>query len=97
MSRRALTLKIAPKSAPAAGNVELGMVFRLRGTYSIVDFASELVHVPGSALKLNERQFPDAERNYALAIDAATHDPAAHTLHVKWSDEAADLPPWRLA
>jgi hypothetical protein len=92
MSRRALLLR----ARPGEGNVELGLAFRLRGAHSLVDFASELVHVAPSILDLKDRDFPDVGRNYALAIDAAIHDPAAHTLEVKWSAEAAGLVNWLL-
>jgi len=92
MSRRALLLS----AGSGKGNVELGVAFRLAGAHSLVDFASELVHAPNSALDLKERDFPLVGRNYALVIDSAVHDPAARTLEIKWSSEATELSFWQL-
>ena len=92
MSRRALLMR----AGVGQGNVELALAFRLDAPASLRDFVPELVHVPTSLLELREREFPELERNYALAIDEATHDPSASTLVVTWSPEAADLPAWQL-
>ena len=92
MSRRALLME----AGPGRGNVELALAFRLDASLSLHDFVQELVSAPTSAFDLQERDFPELGRNYALAIDEATHDPRARDLRVTWSDESADLPTWRL-
>jgi len=63
---------------------------------SLRDFVPELVYAPVSALDLREREFPELRRNYALAIEKASHDPRERSLIVTWSSGAADLPAWRL-
>lgn len=92
MSRRALLMR----AGPGAGNVELAVAFRLRGALELRDLVPDLVLAPDSAFELRERDFPEPGPNHALAIEAAIHDPAAQTLTVTWSPEAATLPPWRL-
>lgn len=92
MSRRALLFK----AGPGQGNVELGLAFQLEGSYSLSDFVPELVCAPKSALELQERQFPQVARNFALMIETAIHDPAERTLAVTWTESVTDLPAWRL-
>lgn len=92
MSRRALLFK----AGPGQGNVELGLAFQLEGSYSLIDFVPELVYAPKSALELQERQFPQVARNFALMIETAIHDPAERTLAVTWTESVTDLPAWRL-
>lgn len=92
MSRRALLLK----AGPGQGNVELGLAFQLEGTFSLIDFVPELVCAPASALELQERQFPQVARNFALMIETVLHDPAERTLSVTWAASVPDLPAWRL-
>ena len=94
MSRRAL-LKQAGVGQ-GQGNVEVAFAFRLASERSLRDFVPELVYAPVSALGLQEREFPELGRNYALAIDEASHDPRDRSLIVTWSSRAADLPAWRL-
>lgn len=91
MSRRALLQSVA-----GGGNVELGIAFVVDGEFSITDFLPEIVSVPMSLLELNEREFPPAAKNWSVAIDEAVHDPADRTLKISWSEQAAELPPWRL-
>jgi hypothetical protein len=92
MSRRALLMR----SGPGQGNVEVAIAFLLEGSFSLRDFVPELLNAPASAFALQERQFPEQGPNYALAIEEATHNPRAGTLSLKWSAQAAELPPWRL-
>jgi hypothetical protein len=47
-------------------------------------------------MDLKEREFPEANRNYALVISEAVHDPAERKLTITWTEEARDLPAWRL-
>ena len=92
MSRRALLRQ----AGVGQGNVEVAFAFRLDSERSLRDFVPELVHAPVSALDLEEREFPELGRNYALAIGEASHDPRDRSLIVIWSSRAADLPAWRL-
>jgi len=92
MSRRALLLK----AGSGQGNVELGMAFQLAGSWSLVDFAPELVFVPSPAIELREREFPAPARNYATMIDSAIHDPSGQSLAVTWAENQQDIPEWRL-
>lgn len=93
MSRRALLLK----SGEDLGNVELGAAFSIEGHFELRDFVPDLVHVPPTACTPAEREFPKKDRNFALAIDEAGHDPGAQTLRVSWAPSATELPPWRLS
>jgi hypothetical protein len=92
MSRRALLFK----AGPAQGNVELALAFRLNGSSTLIDFVPELVFAPTSALKLQEREFPDVARNYSLMIEHAVHDPTQRTLAITWANDAKDVLRWRL-
>ncbi|WP_428261672.1 phospholipase D family protein [Haliangium sp.] len=92
MSRRALLMA----AGPGRGNVELAVAFRLGSSVTLRELVPELVHAPAATFELREREFPALGPNYALAVDEATHDPQAGTLHVSWSPQADDLPPWRL-
>jgi hypothetical protein len=92
MSRRALLMP----AAGGRGNVEVALAFLLDGPFSLRDFVPELISAPASAFTLSERQFPEPDANYALAIEEATHDPHARNLVVTWSAEASALPSWRL-
>ncbi len=92
MSRRALLLK----AGSGQGNVELGLAFQLSGSWSLIDFAPELVFVPSSAMELREREFPEPARNYATMIDSAIHDPSEQSLAVTWAENQQDIPEWRL-
>jgi hypothetical protein len=92
MSRRALLMQ----AGAGQGNVEVALAFRLDGSSALRDFVPELVHAPASAIALSERDFPELGRNYALAIEEASHDPRNGTLVITWSPEAADLPAWQL-
>ena len=92
MSRRALLLKAGPQQ----GNVELGLAFGLEGAYSLADFVPELVCTPSSVIELQEREFPEVTRNYALVIQEAVHDPAKRILTITWSKDAHEMPAWRL-
>jgi len=92
MSRRAILLR----AGPSQGNVELGLTFRLEGSLSLSEVVPELVFAPPSSLELQEREFPELGRNYALAIDDAIHNPIERTLVVSWSKDAADIPEWQL-
>ena len=92
MSRRALHMR----AGVGLGNVEVAFAFRLDSNPSLRDFLPELIFAPMSALDLKERDFPTLARNYALAVEAATHDPGARSLPVTWSSEAAHLPAWYL-
>jgi hypothetical protein len=82
--------------APNEGNVELGIAFCVEGSLPLRDVVPELAFAPASAIELREHDFPELGRNLALAIDEAVHDPLERTLVVRWSEKAADLPPWRL-
>ncbi len=93
MSRRALLMR----AGVGQGNVEVALAFRLDGSSSLRDLVPELVHAPASAIALSEREFPELGRNYALAIEEASHDPRAGTLVITWSPEAVDLPAWQLS
>ncbi|UFX46113.1 hypothetical protein HAP47_0005195 [Bradyrhizobium sp. 41S5] len=93
MSRRALLLQ----SGKGLGNVEIGLAFSIEGRFELRDFVPDLVHVPPSACTPAEREFPAKDRNFALAIDEASHDPGAKTLRVSWASSATGLPPWRLS
>lgn len=92
MSRRALLLK----AGPGQGNVELGLAFRLDGSHNLIEFVPELVCAASSVLELNEREFPEVARNYALMIEQAIHDPTERTLAITWANEAQHVPRWRL-
>ena len=92
MSRRALLMQ----AGVGQGNVEVAFAFRLDSERSLRDFVPELVYAPKSALDLQERKFPELRRNYALAIEEASHDPRDRSLIVTWSCRAADLPTWHL-
>jgi hypothetical protein len=92
MSRRALLMA----AGAGQGNVEVAVAVRLSTSASLREFVPDLTYAPASALDLQEREFPDLGRNYALAIDEAVHDPAARTLTVTWSAGAQTLPAWRL-
>lgn len=92
MSRRALLMR----AGPGQGNVETALAFRLDSRVLLHHFLPELTYAPVSALDLQEREFPELERNYALAIEEAIHDPTARTLVISWSAQAADIPAWSL-
>ena len=93
MSRRALLM---PAGA-GSGNVELACAFRVDAEMSLHDLVHDLVCVPSSTLILQDREFPETERNWSLAIDKASHDPRGRSLVVTWSPVAADLPGWSLS
>lgn len=93
MSRRALLLQ----SGKGGGNVELGLAFAIEGHFELRDFVPDLVHAPPSACNPAEREFPEKDPNFALAIDEASHDPGSKTLHVSWTPMAAALASWRLS
>jgi hypothetical protein len=93
MSRRALLLQ----SGTGLGNVEVGLAFSIEGRLELRDFVPDLVHAPASMCTPTERDFPEKDRNFALAIDEASHDPGAKALRVLWAPSASDLPPWRLS
>lgn len=93
MSRRALLMP----AGPAQGNVELAVAFCMNGDLSLRDLVPELVFAPASRVELQEREFHEPGRNYALAIAEASHDPAAQTLTVSWSQDARHLRDWRLS
>lgn len=93
MSRRALLLQ----SGKGLGNVEVGLAFSIEGRFELRHFVPDLVHAPPSACTPAEREFPEKDRNFALAIDEASHDPGAKTLRVSWAPSATELPPWRLS
>src|SRR5262249_38246137 len=92
MSRRTLLLH----AGILQGKVAVGLAFRLEGEWGLTDLVPELVHVPLSLIELKEREFPEAPCNHSLVIRGAVHDPAERTLTVTWTDEAGDLPPWKL-
>lgn len=93
MSRRALLM---PAGA-GAGNVELAFVFRVDTDLYLCDLVPQLVFAPSSALTLQDREFPQSEFNWSLAIDEASHDPRSRNLVVTWSPVAADLLGWSLS
>ncbi len=93
MSRRALLMQ----AGAGSGNVELACAFRVDADLSLRDLVHELVYVPLSALDLQDREFPEPERNWSLAIDNASHDPRGRSLVITWSPVAADLPSWSLS
>ena len=93
MSRRALLMP----AGPGSGNVELAFAFRVDADLSLRNLVRELVFAPSSALILHDREFPELERNWSLAIDKASHDPRSRSLVVTWSPVAADLPGWCLS
>ncbi|MHC2672580.1 hypothetical protein ACVI1J_004743 [Bradyrhizobium diazoefficiens] len=93
MSRRALLLQ----SGKGLGNVELGLAFSIEGRFQLRDLVPDLVHAPPSACTPTEREYPEKDFNFALAIDEASHDPGARTLHVSWTPSAAKLAFWRLS
>lgn len=93
MSRRALLM---PAGA-GSGNVELACAFRVDADLSLRDLVHELVCVPRSALILQDREFPELERNWSLAIDKASHDPRGRSLVVTWSPVATALTGWSLS
>jgi hypothetical protein len=85
MSRRALLLH----SGKGLGNVELGLAFSIEGCFQLRDLVPDLVHAPPSACTPTEREYPEKDPNFALAIDEASHDPGARTLHVSWTPSAS--------
>jgi hypothetical protein len=94
MSRRALLLR----AGSGMGNVELAVAFKLEGVRRLFDLVPELVYAPAALVDaLAERVFPELGPNWATAIDEALHDPATRTLCVRFGDEAAQLPAWRLS
>lgn len=92
MSRRALLLK----AGPGQGNVELGLAFRLSGSPTLLDFVPELVSAQSTALELQEREFPEADHNYALLMENVVHDPTDRTLVVTWAKDAHEHSGWHL-
>lgn len=92
MSRRALLFAAGRNR----GNVEVAVALRVRGSLSLPDLMPGIVLAPASGVSKREREFPAGQTNHALAVDRAVHDAQAGTLTVHWSDEAAQLPPWRL-
>ena len=93
MSRRALLMR----AGTGAGNVELAFVFRVEDVLSLRDVVQELVYVPATLLTLYDRDFPQLDRNWSLAVESAIYDPRSCSLKVVWSSVAAELPGWSLS